>query len=165
MEETPSGGIAVIIEMKEQQKAPFNVREAKSLTTSSQKPLTASLEKMQARGIKQHWILNALSATVPVQRINEIAAREDVKKVWLDKELRLIEPVNDSGDGYSIMVSNDDTMMVNSLLNDSKDSLDRMIEVNTINYTSSPSVDEVATSDHIRLYLGPDFTGPPTMII
>ena len=161
MEETPSGVIAVIIEMKEQHKAPFKVHEAKSLTISSQKPLTASLENIQAGDIREYWIVNAVSATVPVQNIDEIAARPDVKNVWLDKEIRLIEPLNDSGDGYSIMVSSDDNMMVNSLLNDSKDSLDRTIEVSTINYTSSPSLYEVAASDHTRLYLRPDFTGPP----
>ena len=161
MEETPDSKIAVIIVMKEQQKAPFNVHEAKSLTISSQKSLIASLENIQARDVQEYWIINAVSATVPAQEIDALAARPDVKKVWLDKEIRLIEPVNDSGDGYSIMASNDDDMMINPMSNYSGDSSDRMIQVSTINYTSASSVDGVAASDSIRLYLRPDPTGPP----
>jgi hypothetical protein len=89
MKETPTGEISVIIELKEQQKAPFNVHEAKSLAIESQKSLIVSLEKMETKNIKQHWIINAVSASVPVQKIDEIANRSDVKKVWLDKKVTL----------------------------------------------------------------------------
>ena len=156
MEETPSDEIAVIIEMEEQQKAPFNVQEAKSLTIRSQKPLTASLEKMQAKSITKYWIINAVSATVSAQKIDEIAARPDVKKVWLDKEIRLIEPVNDRGDGCSTMVLNDDYMLVNSLLDDSGDSSDQIIVADDINYSLCPieySTVTDDTPDNTRLYL------------
>lgn len=114
---------------------------------------------MQAGDIERHWLINAVSATVPAQTIGEIAAREDVKKVWLDKEIRLIEPVDDIGDGYSTMVPNDD-MMINPILNYSGDSLDQIIEVSTVNHTPPSLVDEVAASDSIRLYLRPDPTPP-----
>ena len=91
MEERPDSKVPVIIVMKEQQKAPFNVREAKSLTISSQKSLTASLEKIQARNMRALWIVNAVSATVSVHDIDKIAARPDVKKVCLDEQIKRIE--------------------------------------------------------------------------
>ena len=153
MEETSSGEIAVIIEMNEQQKTPFKVHEAKSLAISSQKSLTASLEKLQAKNVKPYWIINAVSATVPVQRIDEIAARKDVKKVWLDKKIKRIETTSTiAGQGQ------DGSMVANPLSNDSGYSLDRII-----NYAPTSPMDEVAASGYTttRLYLRPDLTGPP----
>lgn len=47
----------------------------------------------QRMGWRQGWSINAVSTRIPVRKIDEIAARPDVKKVWLDKEVRLIEPV------------------------------------------------------------------------
>ena len=153
MEETPDSKIAVIIVMKEQQKAPFNVHEAKSLTISSQKSLTASLENIQARDMRKLWIVNAVAATVPAQSIDEIAARPDVNKVWLDKQIKRIETTSAvSGQGQ------DGNMVANPLSDDSGYSLDRLI-----NYAPTSPVDEIAASGYTttRLYLRPDLTGPP----
>ncbi len=150
MKERQSGGIAVIIELKEQPKVPFDVREAKSLAAETQQPLSAALEEMQAKNVKSFWIINAVSAKVPVQNIDEIAARTDVRQVWLDKEIRLIEPVNAiSGQDYG------DDMVVNSLSTNSTDRFNR----------KTSSADEIATPnyipDHIQLYLRHKFIGPP----
>ena len=93
MKETPTGEISIIIELKEKQKAPFNIQKAKTLAIESQKSLIMSLEEMEAKNIKRHWIINAVSASIPVQRIDDIAARPDVKRVWLDKKVRLIESI------------------------------------------------------------------------
>jgi serine protease AprX len=167
IKDTPSGEVAVIIELKEQQKEPFNVKSAETLALESQKSLTMSLEEIGAKNIKQHWIINAVSARVPVEEIGDIATRPDVKKVWLDKEIRLIEPLsipldltNYSDHSLDYTVSEDDNMIVNTLSNNSEDSLSRTIEViNNTNYTSS-WVDEVTTSGYSRrLYLRPDLIG------
>ena len=95
--ERPNDTIGVIIELEEQGKEPlakFDVGKAKSAVVKSQKSLSKSLDGMQAEEVAHHWIINAVSAKVSAWKINEIAAREDVKKVWLDKKIRLIEPVN-----------------------------------------------------------------------
>jgi subtilisin family serine protease len=152
MEETPGGELPVIIEMEEQQKAPFKVHEAKSLTISSQKSLIASLEHISVGRIQEYWIVNAVSATVPVHDIDEIAARPDIKKVWLDKQIKRIETASaTSGPGQ------DGNMVANLLPDDSGYSPDRVI-----NYTPTSPVDEVAASGYTttRLYLRPDFTEP-----
>lgn len=153
MEERPGGELPVIIEMKEQQKAPFNVREAKSLTISSQKSLTASLESIQAEDIRAYWIVNAVSATVSVHDIDEIAARPDVKKVWLDEQIKRIETT-----GAISGQEQDGNMVANLLSDDSGYSSDRVI-----NYTPASPVDEVDASGYTTtmLYLRPDLTGPP----
>jgi hypothetical protein len=82
MNETPSGEIAVLIEMGEQPetKMPFDVEKAKSLAIRSQLPLSAALEEMQAKDVQSLWVINVVSAKVPAQEIDEIAARSDVKK-------------------------------------------------------------------------------------
>ncbi|MEA3323749.1 MAG: S8 family serine peptidase [Euryarchaeota archaeon] len=153
MEERPGSELPVIIELKEQQKEPFKVQEAKSLTISSQKSLTASLESIQAGGVQEYWIVNAVSATVPVQHIHEIAARPDVKKVWLNEQIKRIETASAiSGQGQDV------NMVANLLPDDSGYSPDRVI-----NYTPASPVDEVDASGYTttRLYLRPDLIGPP----
>jgi serine protease AprX len=116
IKEKPCEEIPVIIELKEQPKAPpkrFDIQKAKSLAIESQRILVLSLEQVEARNIKQHWIINAVSAKVPAQKIDEIAALPDVKKVWLDKEIRLIEPIKsplvsrDYGSNEHLMNTND----------------------------------------------------------
>ncbi len=95
--ERPNDKIGVIIALEEQGKEPlakFDVGKAKSAAVKSQKSLSKSLDRMQAENVAHHWIINAVSAKVPAWTISEIAAREDVKKVWLDKKIRLIEPVD-----------------------------------------------------------------------
>jgi len=94
MREKPDEKIPVLIELKVQQKAPFDASKAKSLSIESQSALAASLESIQAENVEQHWIVNVISAKVAVQNIDDIAARPDVKKVWLDREIKLIEPVS-----------------------------------------------------------------------
>ncbi|MCK4810911.1 MAG: hypothetical protein KAS74_01440, partial [Methanosarcinales archaeon] len=131
MKERQIGDIAVIIEMKEQQKVSFDVREAKSLAVRSQKPLASALEEMQAKDIKPYWIIDAMSATVPVQEICAIAARQDVKKVWLDKKIKRIETASATSGPEQ-----DGNMVANPLSNDSGYSPDRIV-----NYASTSSVD------------------------
>ena len=92
MREKPDEKIPVLIEMKEQHKAPFDASKAKSLAIESQSALAASLES--AENVEQHWIVNVISAKVAAQNIDEIAARPDVEKVWLDREIKLIEPTS-----------------------------------------------------------------------
>ncbi|MEA3281290.1 MAG: S8 family serine peptidase [Euryarchaeota archaeon] len=153
MEETPGGKIPVIIEMKEQQERSFNVRKAKSLTISSQKSLIASLKNIQAESVREYWIVNAVAATVPAQSIDEIAARPDVNKVWLDKQIKRIETASaTSGPGQ------DGAMVANLLPDDSGYSPDRVL-----NYAPASQVDEVVASGYTTtgLYLRPDLTGPP----
>ncbi len=153
MKERQIGDIAVIIEMKEQQKVSFDVREAKSLAVRSQKPLASALEEMQAKDIKPYWIIDAMSATVPVQEICAIAARQDVKKVWLDKKIKRIETASATSGPEQ-----DGNMVANPLSNDSGYSPDRIV-----NYASTSSVDKFDASGYATtmLYLRPDLTGPP----
>ena len=153
MNERQIGDIAVIIEMKEQQKASFNVREAKMLAAKSQTSLAASLEKMQAKNIKPYWIANAVSATVPVQNMDAIAARQDVKMVYPDESIKRIETASaTSGPGQ------DGNMVANPIPDDSGYLPNRII-----NYTSTSSVGGVGASGYTTtmLYLRPDLTGPP----
>ncbi|MDI6903710.1 MAG: S8 family serine peptidase, partial [Methanocellales archaeon] len=92
----PGEKIPIIIVLKEQPReifGEFHVKGAKSLAARSQWTLVTSLEQTQAEDIRQHWIINAISAKVPANMIDEIAARQDVEKVWLDAEIKLIEPV------------------------------------------------------------------------
>jgi subtilisin family serine protease len=93
MREKPDEKIPVLIELKEQQKTPFDVSKAKLLRIESQSELAASPELTQAENVKQHWIVNVISAKVAAQNIDDIAARTDVEKVWLDREIKLIEPI------------------------------------------------------------------------
>ena len=95
--ERPNDKIGVIIALEEQDTEPlakFDVGKAKSAAVKSQKSVSKSLDGMQAENVAHHWIINAVSAKVPACMISEIAAREDVKEVWLDKRIRLIEPVD-----------------------------------------------------------------------
>ncbi|MBA5942617.1 MAG: S8 family serine peptidase, partial [Methanophagales archaeon] len=93
----PDEKIPIIIVLKDQHLKDiperFDVKEAKSLARSSQKSLASSIKQMQAVEMRQHWIINAISVKVPAEEIDEIAARQDVEKVWLDAEIKLIEPV------------------------------------------------------------------------
>ncbi|MGP8336902.1 MAG: S8 family serine peptidase [Methanosarcinaceae archaeon] len=104
MKEKQDEKIPVLIEMKKQQKGSFDASKAKSVAIESQSALAASLGSMQAENVKQHWIVNMISAKVAAHDIDDIAARPDVKKVWLDREIKLIEPKSamsspDYGDG------------------------------------------------------------------
>ncbi|MCL0090175.1 carboxypeptidase regulatory-like domain-containing protein, partial [Dehalococcoidia bacterium] len=87
----PDGHIPVII-MLEEQPVPFEVEAAKSLQAETQVPLMTELTMIGAENITEHWIVNAISATVYAPKIAEIAARPDVEKVWLDEEISLPEP-------------------------------------------------------------------------
>lgn len=103
MEEMPDERIPVLIEMKDRQ-MPFGIKRSRSVAIKSQKTVVTSLKEMQAEKIEQHWIVNVISAKVSPERINDIADRPDVAKVWLDRKIKIDEPVStpaaaDYGDG------------------------------------------------------------------
>jgi hypothetical protein len=65
------------------------------------------LEKLGAKNITQHWLVNAISTTVLAERIAEIAAHPDVGMVWLDGSVRPPELIPSLPDfGGRIGISN-----------------------------------------------------------
>jgi protocatechuate 3,4-dioxygenase beta subunit len=87
----PGEDIAIIIMMEEQPGligGEFDIEQAKMLAHATQAPVIELLEKLGAENITQHWIVNAISATVLAERIAEIAAHPDVGMVWLDEPVR-----------------------------------------------------------------------------
>jgi len=97
IKERPEEKIPVIIvlrdkvKLKKQPSLKLSIQEAKSQAFNSQKMLAMSLKNMEAENIKQFWIINAIAAKVPANKIEEIANRPDVEKVWLDREIKLID--------------------------------------------------------------------------
>jgi len=96
IEKKPHEMIPVIILMKEQQKT-FDIQSTKSFTTQSQQSLVPSLSKINAENITQHWIINAVSASILAGDIDDIALRSDVKIVWLDRKVTIPEPIETGG--------------------------------------------------------------------
>ena len=96
IEKKPHEMIPVIIMMKEQQKT-FDIQSAKSFTTQSQQSLVPSLSQINAENITQHWIINAVSASILAGDIDDIALRSDVKIVWLDRKVTIPEPIETGG--------------------------------------------------------------------
>ena len=104
MDENCAGKIPVLIELTDRQRMPFCPTSAKMLTIKSQEQVTASLGAIPAESIKQHWIVNVVSAKVPAGAIECLASHPDVEKVWLDRKLTITEPAAisasaDYGDG------------------------------------------------------------------
>ncbi len=96
MREEPDS-IPVIIDLKEQLVGEyFCIQRAKTLGIRGQERLMTLLRRAEvdARNIAQFWIINAIAATVPANAIESFARHPDVQKVWLDREIRLIEPVD-----------------------------------------------------------------------
>ncbi|MCL0079195.1 S8 family serine peptidase, partial [Dehalococcoidia bacterium] len=92
MELRPGEKVRVIIELKDQLKPFTEVAAARMLAQESQLGLVALLQDLKASDIKQHWIINAISTKLPAGSIYEIATHPDVVRIWLDKEISLIQP-------------------------------------------------------------------------
>ena len=154
MEETQSGTLSIIVLMEEQPKTLFDIQGAKSLAARSQMSLAASLEEIRATNVQSYWLINAISADVHVQKLSEIAARPDVKRIYPDESIKRIETASATSEPGQ----DGDDMVANPLPDDSGYSSDRII-----NYTPTSSVDEIGASGYAttRLYLRPDLTGPP----
>ncbi len=87
--------IPVIIELKEQSgdaTGEFCPAGAKSLAARTQEGLVSFLKEIGAENVQQHWLVNAISARVPANRIEEIAAHQEVRKSWADAEFKLSVP-------------------------------------------------------------------------
>ncbi|MBE0522645.1 MAG: S8 family serine peptidase, partial [Candidatus Methanoperedenaceae archaeon] len=102
-----SGSVAVIIIMKDQPSASTRslskgdaISSMKVQASGSQKSLNALLkeEKGDAKDVKQFWIVNAIAVKASPGLIKKIAARDDVERIELDGELRILE-------GFSARVS------------------------------------------------------------
>ncbi|MCL0064285.1 carboxypeptidase regulatory-like domain-containing protein, partial [Dehalococcoidia bacterium] len=92
----PGEAIPIIIMLRDQPgiiQGEFDIGAAKSLAAETQFPLITELTMIGAENVTQHWIINAISAWVYAPKIAEIAARPDVKMVWLDEKIRLPDPV------------------------------------------------------------------------
>ena len=106
MKKKPGEEIPVIIVLKEQLKVPprarFDIQKAKSLAAKSQKSLMIQLESVGAKDLKQFWIINAISAKIPAEKIETIAKHSDVEKIWLDRKIRLMDDAAHKADesGY-----------------------------------------------------------------
>jgi len=105
MDENCAGNIPVLIELKDRQRMLFDSTSAKTPAIKSQERVTASLGAIPAESIKQHWIVNVVSAKVPAGAIECLASHPDVEKVWLDRKIAITEPAAtpaseaDYGDG------------------------------------------------------------------
>ncbi|MDO9098639.1 MAG: S8 family serine peptidase, partial [Candidatus Methanoperedens sp.] len=71
------------------------VTSMKSLASESQKSLASVLKDEKSRGkadkIKQFWIVNAIATEASPELIERLAKREDVERIELDSELRILE--------------------------------------------------------------------------
>lgn len=47
------------------------------------------LRTVGAKNVKSHWIINAISATVPSSSVFKLAQRADVASIWLDQKITL----------------------------------------------------------------------------
>ncbi|NKQ38623.1 MAG: S8 family serine peptidase, partial [Methanosarcinales archaeon] len=91
--------IPIIIVLKEQHSennvGRFDAMGIRSKTIQSQNTLMRFLshQQIKAEDVTRHWIVNAISTKVLADDINAIVARPDVEKVWLDRKVKLIEPI------------------------------------------------------------------------
>ncbi len=84
--------VQVIIMLKDQPSKPFSVSKAKQLASRTQANLMRELSSIGAKGVKSHWIINAISATVPSNSVIRLAQRADVESIWLDQNVTLPKP-------------------------------------------------------------------------
>jgi hypothetical protein len=74
----------------------------KSNAEVSQAGLTDLLGRLELVGkvsnLKNHWIINVISADISVSEIENIARRDDVERIFLFPEIRTVEPIESSFD-------------------------------------------------------------------
>jgi len=84
--------VNVIIMLKDQPSKPFSVYKAKQLALKAQTGLMRELRNIGAKSVKSHWIINAISATIPSNSVFKLAQRADVASIWLDQNITLPKP-------------------------------------------------------------------------
>lgn len=69
------------------------INALKSKADATQGPVRSFLETARAKKIKQFWIINGIAATVPAERVEQIAGFPGVETVTLDAVILAPEPV------------------------------------------------------------------------
>ncbi len=80
------------------ERAPVVIDELKSVATRSQTELAVALDGWRETGdverVRAHWMVNAFSLSATPAAVFELAARDDVARIFLDGRLLLDEPVD-----------------------------------------------------------------------
>ena len=69
------------------------INALKSKADATQGPVRSFLETARAKKIKQFWIMNGIAATVPAERVEQIARFPGIEAVTLDAVIHAPEPV------------------------------------------------------------------------